>query len=160
MADRKLVSWRIENLEPNQRDVINDWLDAQSNIQLSLTSLALHMIEHFGYTDIMSFDVQKTLYIQSNTIPAVPVVSVPTPKPVEQTPIEEDESEEIKVDTTFTEALPEDPPKAEQKVEQKVEHKVETKETPKVEQKPAPVAEQTKNDGNSGNDDLYDDLHL
>jgi len=62
MENRKLVSWRLEKLPKNQQDTINDWLDAQQNIQLSLTNVVQHMIDRFGVTDIMNYDVQKALY--------------------------------------------------------------------------------------------------
>ncbi|MFY0521144.1 hypothetical protein ACOMCU_25450 [Lysinibacillus sp. UGB7] len=62
MENRKLVSWRLEKLEKNQQATINAWLDAQPNIQLSITNVVQHMIDRFGITDIMNYDVQKALY--------------------------------------------------------------------------------------------------
>lgn len=60
--DRKLVSWRLEKLEKDQQVAINAWLNAQQNIQLSLTNVVQHMIDQFGIIDIMNYDVQKVLY--------------------------------------------------------------------------------------------------
>lgn len=68
MENRKLVSWRLEKLEKNQQDTINAWLDAQPNIQLSLTNIVQHMIDRFGITDIMNYDVQKALYTNPDAI--------------------------------------------------------------------------------------------
>lgn len=62
MENRKLVSWRLEKLDKKQQDTINAWLDAQQNIQLSLTNVVQHMIDRYGITDIMNYDVQKSLY--------------------------------------------------------------------------------------------------
>ncbi|OMC81832.1 hypothetical protein BK128_21415 [Viridibacillus sp. FSL H7-0596] len=59
---RKLISWRIEQLNEQDRQRINDWLDQQNNIQNSLTNIALHMINRFGETDVMSYDVQRALF--------------------------------------------------------------------------------------------------
>lgn len=74
MESRKLVSWRLEKLDKNQQDTINAWLDAQQNIQLSLTNVVQHMIDRFGITDIMNYDVQKALY----TNPDATLVVKPT----------------------------------------------------------------------------------
>ncbi|WP_068505940.1 hypothetical protein [Paenibacillus kribbensis] len=57
---RDLVSWRINKLSDSEQ--INDWVNAQSNVQNSLTSLVRHMIEQFGYRDITDQDIQKSLY--------------------------------------------------------------------------------------------------
>lgn len=76
MDERKLVSWRIETLEDNQREMVNKWLDKQPNIQGSLTNLVLHMIRQFGYTNMLDFDVQERLYTNS--------ISTPAEKPVQK----------------------------------------------------------------------------
>lgn len=68
MENRKLVSWRLEKLEKKQQDTINEWLNAQQNIQLSLTNIVQHMIDRYGITDIMNYDVQKSLYTNPDAI--------------------------------------------------------------------------------------------
>lgn len=60
---RELVSWRIGKLPDS--DQLNKWVNAQGNIQNSITSLVRHMIEQFGYRDITSHDIQKTLFQKS-----------------------------------------------------------------------------------------------
>lgn len=67
MENRKLVSWRLEKLDKKQQDTINAWLDKQQNIQLSLTNIVQHMIDRYGITDIMDYDVQKSLYINPDS---------------------------------------------------------------------------------------------
>nr|WP_194950030.1 hypothetical protein [Anoxybacillus flavithermus] len=42
--------------------MINEWLDKQQNIQVSLTNIVLHMINRFGIKDIMDYDIQRILY--------------------------------------------------------------------------------------------------
>jgi len=68
MENRKLVSWRLEKLDKKQQDTINAWLNAQQNIQLSLTNVVQHMIDRHGITDIMNYDVQKSLYTNPDAI--------------------------------------------------------------------------------------------
>lgn len=60
MAKRKIVTWRVADTP--QSDLINEWLDKQKNIQVSLTNLVLHMIDRFGMRDITDYDIQKVLY--------------------------------------------------------------------------------------------------
>lgn len=57
---RKHVSWRVGELKEHEK--VNRWIDAQSNIQLSLASIVLHMIDRFGYRNITEHDIQKILY--------------------------------------------------------------------------------------------------
>ncbi|WP_309138316.1 hypothetical protein [Parageobacillus sp. VR-IP] len=60
MAKRKIVTWRVADTP--QSDLINEWLDKQQNIQVSLTNIVLHMINRFGIKDIMDYGIQKILY--------------------------------------------------------------------------------------------------
>ncbi|WP_148206550.1 hypothetical protein [Geobacillus thermodenitrificans] len=60
MAKRKIVTWRV--VDTPQSDLINEWLDKQQNIQVSLTNIVLHMINRFGIKDIMDYDIQRILY--------------------------------------------------------------------------------------------------
>lgn len=62
---RELVSWRLGKLSDS--DQLNKWVNAQANVQNSITSLVRHMIEQFGYRDITSHDIQKTLFQKSMT---------------------------------------------------------------------------------------------
>lgn len=64
MSTRKNVSWRV--IDSPQRETINKWLDAQKNIQDSLTNIVLHMIERFGIRNITDYDIQKMLYQESS----------------------------------------------------------------------------------------------
>ena len=59
MAKRKIVTWRVADTP--QSDLINEWLDKQQNIQVSLTNIVLHMINRFGIKDIMDYDIQRIL---------------------------------------------------------------------------------------------------
>ncbi|MGG3748218.1 hypothetical protein ABET15_16895 [Heyndrickxia faecalis] len=60
LAKRKIVTWRVADTP--QSDLINEWLDKQQNIQVSLTNIVLHMINRFGIKDIMDYDIQRILY--------------------------------------------------------------------------------------------------
>lgn len=60
MAKRKIVTWRVADTP--QSDLINEWLDKQKNIQVSLTNIVLHIIDRFGMRDITDYDIQKVLY--------------------------------------------------------------------------------------------------
>lgn len=57
---RELVSWRIGKLSDSEQ--LNKWVNAQSNVQNSITSLVRHMIEQFGYRDVTAHDIQKALF--------------------------------------------------------------------------------------------------
>lgn len=83
--DRKLVSWRLEKLEKEQQVAINAWLNAQQNIQLSLTNVVQHMIDRFGVTDIMNYDVQKALY----TNPDATVIERPVKNEIKEKNVED-----------------------------------------------------------------------
>lgn len=60
MQNRKNVTWRIG--DDTQHELLNNWLDNQNNIQTSLANVALHMIDRFGYRNIMDYDIQKALH--------------------------------------------------------------------------------------------------
>lgn len=64
--DRTQVSWKLDKLTENECAKINQWLNAQSNIQKSLAETVLHNIDRFGFTDITSHDVQRILYMDSS----------------------------------------------------------------------------------------------
>ncbi|MED0649900.1 hypothetical protein P9246_10865 [Aeribacillus pallidus] len=66
---RKAVSWRVSDLP--QKELINEWLNKQSNIQTSITNIVLHMINRFGMKDIMDYDIQKILYQEISHVPDV-----------------------------------------------------------------------------------------
>lgn len=66
---RKAVSWRVSDLP--QKELINEWLNKQSNIQTSITNIVLHMINRFGMKDIMDYDIQKILYQEISHAPDV-----------------------------------------------------------------------------------------
>lgn len=60
VSKRDLVSWRINKL--NDFQSLNKWVNAQGNIQISLTTLVRHMIDRFGYRDITDIDIQKQCF--------------------------------------------------------------------------------------------------
>lgn len=62
VAKRDLVSWRINKL--NDFDSLNKWVNAQGNIQISLTTLVRHMIDRFGYRDITDIEIQKAMFLE------------------------------------------------------------------------------------------------
>lgn len=68
MSKRKNVSWRVAD-DPKS-EAINQWLDAQKNIQDSLTNIVLHTIERFGIRNITDYDIQKMLY-RDPSMPAI-----------------------------------------------------------------------------------------
>ncbi|SEP33466.1 hypothetical protein [Paenibacillus sp. OK076] len=88
---RKNVSWRVGELQEHEK--INRWIDEQSNIQLSLASLVLHMIDRFGYRNITDHDIQKILYqepllngMQSLPLSQLPAINaIPDPQPAVMT---------------------------------------------------------------------------
>ncbi|HDR6828672.1 TPA: hypothetical protein QCV86_005639 [Bacillus thuringiensis] len=60
---RANVSWKIKDIKDEEaRSKINKWCDQQEKIQVSLTSLVLHMIDRFGYKNITDHDIQKLLH--------------------------------------------------------------------------------------------------
>ncbi|MCE0555299.1 hypothetical protein LQK80_37265 [Bacillus thuringiensis] len=60
---RANVSWKIKDIKDEEaRNKINKWCDQQEKIQVSLTSLVLHMIDRFGYKNITDHDIQKLLH--------------------------------------------------------------------------------------------------
>ncbi|WP_337035802.1 hypothetical protein [Paenibacillus illinoisensis] len=75
---RKHVSWRVGELKEHEK--VNRWIDEQSNIQLSLASIVLHMVDRFGYRDITEHDIQKILYQEPllTGIQSVPLASTLT----------------------------------------------------------------------------------
>ena len=62
---RNNVTWRIG--EHSQAKQLNDWCNAQKNIQDSLTNIVMHMMDRFGTIDIKDYDIQKILYNETIT---------------------------------------------------------------------------------------------
>ncbi|WFP05473.1 hypothetical protein [Bacillus velezensis] len=60
MKTRANVSWRIAKMKDQEK--LNQWCNAQSNIEQSLTNLVLHMIDIVGYKDIRDFETQQQIY--------------------------------------------------------------------------------------------------
>ncbi|EJQ01739.1 hypothetical protein [Bacillus cereus] len=60
---RANVSWKIKDIKDEEaRNKINKWCDQQEKIQVSLTSLVLHMIDRYGYRNITDHEIQKLLH--------------------------------------------------------------------------------------------------
>lgn len=79
---RQNVTWRVGEL--SEQESINKWIDEQKNIQSTLTTLALHMIDRFGYRNITDHDIQKVMYheLLIGPLPAAPdTLTVTTPAP-------------------------------------------------------------------------------
>ncbi|NOU82636.1 hypothetical protein GC101_27615 [Paenibacillus sp. LMG 31459] len=62
VTKRDLVSWRINKL--SDFESLNKWVNAQGNIQISLTTLVRHIIDQFGYRDITDIDIQKAMFLE------------------------------------------------------------------------------------------------
>ena len=98
--DRTQVSWKLDKLTENECAKINQWLNAQSNIQKSLAETVLHNIDRFGFTDITSHDVQRILYMDSsfkegsiqNAFEA-PVMTLPTETKTQEPVVNQNASE-------------------------------------------------------------------
>lgn len=59
--ERQGVSWKIA--KENESEKLNNWCNAQSNIQKTFTQMVLYMIDRFGEeTDFTDYHVQKKLY--------------------------------------------------------------------------------------------------
>lgn len=89
MANRKLISWRIDSLSESDQVKLNAWLDQQQNIQKSITNVVMHTINQLGISDVMSFENQKRLYqdfAAGAPAPVAPVVIVK--EPVSNEPVE------------------------------------------------------------------------
>ena len=164
----KQVSWRIDILSPQEQKKINDWLAEQKNTQASLTNIVMHMINRFGNTDIMTFDVQMALYAEilgsrphSNVAGySGPVAQVEThaapaepaelPEPAEDDEPVEVEDEPAEVDEPVEE---DEPAETEEKPKEPVVHEAQLnvpKQEPKPELKeepaPAPQPKKEKKD--------------
>ena len=67
---RKMISYKIENLSPKERAIVDEWANGQFNIQQSLTNIIMHIVGFIGNSDVMDFDVQKRLHLTlGNSIP-------------------------------------------------------------------------------------------
>ena len=60
---RKMISYKIENLNPKERAIVDEWANGQFNIQQSLTNIIMHVVGFIGNVDVMDFDVQKKLHL-------------------------------------------------------------------------------------------------
>lgn len=62
---RTQITWKLDRLSEKQKVKVNRWGDNQQNMQASITSVMLHMIDRFGDgVDFLDFDVQKELYTE------------------------------------------------------------------------------------------------
>lgn len=57
-----MISFKIENLPPKERQVVDAWADGQSNIQQSLANIIMHVVSWSGDADVMDFEVQRKLH--------------------------------------------------------------------------------------------------
>lgn len=71
--NRNIVYLRLDKLTDEKRKKINDWLDAQSNMQESITNLVIHAIERFGNVEITDYNVQKALYSDTIQVATLPI---------------------------------------------------------------------------------------
>jgi hypothetical protein len=60
---RKMISYKIENLNPKERAIVDEWANGQFNIQQSLTNIIMHIVGFVGNVDVMDFDIQKQLHV-------------------------------------------------------------------------------------------------
>lgn len=60
---RRMISYKIENLSPKERALVDEWANGQFNIQQSLTNIIMHVVGFIGNADVMDFDVQKQLHL-------------------------------------------------------------------------------------------------
>lgn len=59
---RKQFPINLEKRNDVTKERINKWLDAQGNYTISVVSIIEHMIDRFGYVDVMDHDVIKQLH--------------------------------------------------------------------------------------------------
>jgi len=87
-VSRANVSWKIKDIKDEEaRNKINKWCDQQEKIQVSLTSLVLHMIDRFGYKNITDHDIQKLLHQEFPLTSITKEVSISEPiEKIEETP--------------------------------------------------------------------------
>lgn len=52
----------MKSRNDKQKKMFTDWINAQSNPQNSFLALINHMVDRFGYADIMDHEVSKKLY--------------------------------------------------------------------------------------------------
>ena len=60
--ERKMISYKLENLPDKEREIVNEWASVQNNIQQSITNVILHIVSNVGNVDVMDFDVQRELH--------------------------------------------------------------------------------------------------
>lgn len=81
---RKSVIFRLANHK--QRDILNEWLNNQDNIQDSITNVILHIIDQYGMCNITDFEVQKAMHQRGLVNQPVPTVTQST-QPVISKPV-------------------------------------------------------------------------
>lgn len=60
--ERSSLLWRIGDLDDTDKKRINDWIDHQKNIKLSLSEIVMYIIDRFGNQDVMSHTIKKQLH--------------------------------------------------------------------------------------------------
>ncbi len=91
--ERASFLWRFKDLPDDDKDRINQWIDHQQNVKLSINEVIMYIIDRFGYADIMSHAIKKQLHqeevfrdlhsvLSTTTISSTPLVTVPSELPV------------------------------------------------------------------------------
>ena len=61
-ADSNAINWRYGNLSKSDIKMVKKWLGAQRNKNESITQVILHIIQRYGYKDVLNFDMQRQLF--------------------------------------------------------------------------------------------------
>lgn len=84
-----MISFKIENLPPKDREIVDRWADEQTNIQQSLANIVMHIVGYVGNVDVMDFDVQRklhTIFANTETLVFKQAISSTEREPVTQQP--------------------------------------------------------------------------
>ena len=100
---RKSILIKLDNRTEATQQRISNWLDQQGNATASVLSIIEHMIERFGYVDMMDHEISKILFselLDKNQGKQESTHLVATTDPISQS--EETKVEEVKSDTPIS----------------------------------------------------------
>lgn len=63
--DSHAISWRYGSIAKDDIRKVKKWLGSQRNKNEAITQVILHMIERYGYKDVLEFDMQRQLFADS-----------------------------------------------------------------------------------------------
>lgn len=62
---RETFLLNFKNRKLEQKQLVNDWINAQDNVTASVLSLIQHSVDRFGFVDVLDHEISKRLFAET-----------------------------------------------------------------------------------------------